>query len=105
MLASTVATESIPVSDIAILDSLSSPHPSPEQVAADAVQDVPQGPSLPEPPKKYRHRCGVCSAPQLKKTEMCSQCRIDYRKMRELFRSLNRREPYQPRVYTVLPPG
>ena len=105
MITSGRTVELIPSEDIAVWDSISGSYPSPEQVAADAVQDVPQGPSLPEPPKKYRHRCGVCSAPQLKKTEMCSQCRIDYRKMRELFRSLNRKEPYQPRVYKMLPPG
>ena len=104
MLASTVATESIPVSDIAIWDSLSSPHPSPEQVAEDATQDVPRGPSLPESPK-YRFRCGVCYVPQAKKTDMCRQCRLDYRRMRELFRSLDKRQPYQPKVYTVSVPS
>lgn len=105
MITSDRSVESIPSEDLSIWDSMSGTHPSPEQVEADAVQDVPQGPSLPAEPKKYRFRCGVCSAPQLKKTEMCRQCRIDYRKMRELFRSLNRKEPYQPRVYKMLPPG
>ena len=104
MITSDRSVESIPSEDMGIWNSISGIHPSPEQVEADTVQDVPRGPSLPAQPK-YRFRCGVCSVPQLKKTEMCRECRIEYRKMRELFKSLNRREAYQPRVYKVLPPG
>lgn len=84
------APGTIPSEDIAIWESLSEPHPSPEQVAHDArTRRV----------KPRRRKCAACGQGVKLLSGLCQDCWAAYKRARAVIRRLERPSRYAPRIY------
>ena len=95
MIPQTPPIGSIPDTDIEHWNALSSPHPSPEQVAADAEK---------RRRKLKSCKCPVCKSPVAKPVEMCGECWAAYHRTRRIFDDLSQPRPYSPRVFRSVEP-